>query len=260
MNEKEAMMSESNALQYELYYWPGLPGRGEFVRLAFEEAGCPYVEMGRLPADQGGGAASIQRMMRGIAGGLRPFAPPILKYGDVVLAQTANILLWLAPRLNLVPHDELTRVTANQIQLSIMDLVAEVHDTHHPIAPSLYYDDQKTEALRKANFFVSRRLPQMLGYFEDILQRNTQSQGKHFVGEQLTYVDLSMFQVLEGLAYAYPQAFEHAKPSIPRLLELRDLVAARPNIAAYVASPRRTPFNENGIFRRYPELDIQPTS
>ena len=253
-------MSDSNALQYELYYWPGLPGRGEFVRLAFEEAGCPYVEMGRLPAAQGGGVASIQRMTRGTAGSLRPFAPPILKYGDIVLAQTANILLWLAPRLNLVPHEELSRITANQIQLSIMVLVAEVHDTHHPIASSIYYEDQKAEALRKSKLFVAHRMPQMLGYFEDVLQSNTHSHGKHFVGAQLTYVDLSMFQVLEGLAYAFPNAFEHAKPSIPRLLELRELVAARPNIAAYLASPRRVPFNENGIFRRYPELDIQATS
>jgi glutathione S-transferase len=255
---KETMMSDSNELQYELYYWPGLPGRGEFVRLAFEEAGCSYVEMCRLAADQGGGVAAIQRMIRGNAGGLRPFAPPILKYGDIVLAQTANILLWLAPRLGLVPNDELTRITANQIQLSIMDFVAEVHDTHHPMAPWLYYDDQKIEALRKANLFVTRRMPQLLGYFEDILQRNTQSGGKHFIADRLTYVDLSMFQVLEGLAYAFPHAFAHAKPSIPRLLELRDIVAARANIAAYLASPRRTPFNESGIFRRYPELDIQP--
>jgi glutathione S-transferase len=252
------MMSESNTLQYELYYWPGLPGRGEFVRLAFEEAGCPYVEMGRLTAEQGGGVHAIQRIMRGTAGGLRPFAPPILKYGDFVVAQTANVLLWLAPRLGLIPNDETTRIVANQIQLSIMDLVAEVHDTHHPIATSLYYDDQKAEAQRKSDIFVSRRMPQMLGYFEDILHRNTQSEGKHFVGERLTYVDLSMFQVLEGLTYAFPHAYEHAKPSIPRLSELRNHVASRPNIAAYLASPRRIPFNENGIFRHYPELDIQP--
>jgi glutathione S-transferase len=251
-------MSETNTLQYELYYWPGLPGRGEFVRLAFEEAGCAYIEIGRLTADEGGGVHAIQRMMRGTAGGLRPFAPPILKYGDIVLAQTANILLWLAPRLGLIPNDELTRITANQIQLSIMDLVAEVHDTHHPIAPSLIYDEQKVEAQRKSNVFVTRRMPQMLGYFEDVLQRNSQSEGKFFVGEQLSYVDLSMFHVLNGLLYAFPQSFEHAKPSIPRLLELRDRVAERPNIAAYLASPRRLPFNEHGIFRRYPELDIQP--
>lgn len=250
-------MSETNALQYELYYWPGLQGRGEFVRLAFEDAGCPYREMGRLPADQGGGVPSIQRMMRGTAGGLRPFAPPILKYGDLVIAQTANILLWLAPRLGLVTNDEATRIVANQVQLSIMDLVAEVHDTHHPVASSLYYEDQKEEARRKSEMFVTRRMPQLLGYFEDLLQRNTESQGRHLVTAGFTYVDLSMFQVLEGLSYAFPNAFAHAKPSIPRLLALRDQVAARPNIAAYLASKRRIPFNENGIFRHYPELDIQ---
>lgn len=252
-------MSEAKELQYELYYWPGLPGRGEFVRLAFEEAGCPYVDVGRLPADQGGGVHAIQRLTRGTGVGLRPFAPPILKYGDVVLAQTANILLWLAPRLGLVPQDELSRVTANQLQLSIMDLVAEVHDTHHPVASTLYYEDQKAEAKKKAELFVSRRMPQLLGYFEDVLQRNTSSQQKHMVTSGLTYVDLSMFQVLEGLAYAFPIAFSHAKPSIPRLLVLRDSIAQRPNIAAYLASDRRCPFNEHGIFRRYPELDIPPS-
>ena len=251
-------MSEATSLQYELYYWPGLPGRGEFVRLAFEEAACPFLEMGRLPSDQGGGPAAIQRLMRGQAGGLRPFAPPILKYGEVIIAQTANILLWLAPRLNLVPNDELIRIEANQVQLSIMDLVAEVHDTHHPVASSLYYEDQKAEARRKAEIFVSRRMPQMLGYFESLLQRNEATQGKHLISSGFTYVDLSMFQVLEGLAYAFPHAFEIAKPSIPQLLALREHVASRPNIAAYLASSRRTAFNENGIFRRYPELDIQP--
>lgn len=250
-------MSTTNELQYELYYWPSLQGRGEFVRLAFEEAGCPYREMGRLPAARGGGVHAIQRMMRGVAGGLRPFAPPILKYGDLVLAQTANILLWLAPRLGLVPNDETTRIIANQVQLSIMDLVAEVHDTHHPVASTLYYEDQKDEAKRKSEMFVAKRMPQWLGYFEDVMQRNEQSQGRHLVTAGFTYVDLSMFQVLEGLAYAFPNALAHAKPSIPRLLALRDHVASRPNIAAYLASNRRLPFNETGIFRRYPELDIQ---
>ncbi len=256
LDDVEAKMSETEDLQYELYYWPGLPGRGEFIRLAFEEAGCPYREMGRLTSDQGGGVSSIQRLMRGQAEGLRPFAPPILKYGEVILAQTANILLWLAPRLGLVPHDEMTRVTANQIQLSIMDLVAEVHDTHHPVGTSLFYEQQKVEAQRKSEVFVSRRMPQLLGYFESLLQRNATSQGKSLVGADLTYVDLSMFQVLEGLDYAFPHAFAHAKPSIPQLLALRERVAARPNIAAYLGSNRRLPFNEHGIFRRYPELDI----
>jgi glutathione S-transferase len=250
-------MSEAKELQYELYYWPGLQGRGEFVRLAFEEAGCSYREMGRLPAKEGGGVAAIQRMMRGAAGGLRPFAPPILQYGELVIAQTANILLWLAPRLGLVPNDETNRIAANQIQLAIMDLVAEVHDTHHPIAGSLYYDDQKPEARRRAELFVTQRMPQFLGYFEDLLQRNTHGRGKHLLGDKLTYVDLSMFQVLEGLAYAFPRAYAQVKPSIPHLLGLRDHVASRPKIAAYLASPRRIPFNENGIFRHYPELDVE---
>lgn len=250
-------MSTTNEPQYELYYWPGLPGRGEFIRLAFEEAGCPYHDVGRTPADQGGGVPAIQRLMRGLAGGLRPFAPPILKYGDLVLAQTANILLWLAPRLALIPNEENARIAANQVQLSIMDLVAEVHDTHHPVASSLYYEDQRAEAQKKAEIFITKRMPQMLGYFEDLLQRNTASAGRHLVTEGFTYVDLSMFHVLEGLTYAFPQAITHAKPSIPRLMALQAHVAGRPNVAAYLASSRRIPFNENGIFRHYPELDIQ---
>jgi len=251
-------MSKRAKEQYELYYWPSLQGRGEFIRLAFEEAGAPYIDVVRLPKKQGGGVDAIMRVLEGKEGGLLPFAPPVLKVGDLVIAQTANILLYLAPRLGLVPDDEASRIMANQLQLTIADFVGEVHDTHHPIAVGLYYDDQKPEARRRSEYFVSKRIPKFLGYFEDILRQSAPDGGRHLIGAGISYVDLSMFQVLEGLAYAFPKAFAREKTKIPLLRGLRDHVATRPRIAAYLASERRLPFNETGIFRHYPELDVEP--
>src|SRR5687767_12890133 len=137
-------------MRYELYYWPTIQGRGEFVRLAFEEAGAAYVDVARLPASEGGGAAAIVALLRAEGPGLAPFAPPFVKAGDLVVAQTAAILQFLAPRLGLVPDDEAARVGAHQLQLTLADLVGEVHDTHHPIAVDEYYEDQKPEARRRA--------------------------------------------------------------------------------------------------------------
>ncbi|MEZ4295177.1 MAG: glutathione S-transferase [Polyangiaceae bacterium] len=240
---------------YELYYWPGLQGRGEFIRLAFHEAGVPYTDVVRQPASAGGGMPAMQKMLRGQGEGLRPLAPPFLKVGDLVIAQVANVLHFLGPRLGLCPEDEPTRCAALQLQLTIADVVSEVHDTHHPIASGWYYEQQKEEAVKRAGFFTDQRIPRYLGYFEDVLSRNAASGGQHLVGAGLTYVDLSMFQLVSGLEYAFPNAFARAKAKAPRLLELRARIAARPRIAAYLASPERLPFNEHGIFRRYPELD-----
>lgn len=240
---------------YELYYWPGIQGRGELIRLAFHEAGAPYVDVARLPKNKGGGIQPIQRFMRGEEPGYPPFAPPILKVGDLVLAQVAVILSYLGPRLGLVPEDDAFRARALQLQLTIADLVSEVHDTHHPISVALTYEDQQPEAKKRAHPFVTQRLPRFLGFFEDVLARSTESGGRHLVGAGLTYVDLSMFQVLRGLAYAFPNGLARVRPSIPRLLDLEAHVAARPRIAAYLASPDRLPFNQQGIFRHYPELD-----
>jgi len=167
------------------------------------------------------------------------------------VSQTANIVAYLAPRLGLVPDDEALRAEAMQIQLTIADFVGEIHDVHHPIAGGLYYDDQKKEAKRRAQSFVKERLPRYLGWLEDVLERN----GDWLVGRELTYVDLSAFQVIEGLRYAFPNAMGRFERKIPRLIALRDRVAARPRIAAYLESERRIPFNQQGIFRRYPELD-----
>jgi glutathione S-transferase len=238
---------------YELYYWPGIPGRGEFVRLAFEEAGAPYVDVVRMPEESGGGVKAMMRFLRGEEGGLLPFAPPFLRYGDLLIAQTANILQFLGPRLGLVPDDEAGRLRAHQIMLTICDFLAEVHDVHHPIALALYYNDQKNEARRRAPYFLNERVPKHLGYLESLLDRDG-----HLVPGAISYVDLAAFQVVDGLRYAFPQTMAAAESKVPRLLALRDRIAARPRIAAYLASERRIPFNNRGLFRHYPELDIAP--
>lgn len=245
-------------MRYELHYWPTIQGRGEFVRLAFEEAGVPYVDVARLPTAKGGGVAAIMRALGGELGGTRPFAPPILKAGRVVVAQTAAILQHVGPDLGLVPADAAGRLAVHQHQLTIADLVAEAHDTHHPIASSLYYEDQKAEAKRRAAAFVAERIPKFLGYFEAVLAAG-KGRGKvrHLVGARLTYADLSLFQVVEGLRYAFPRAMKKQEKKLPLVVALHDHVEARPRIAAYLASERRIPFNEMGIFRRYPELDAK---
>src|SRR5881397_4254 len=238
-------------MRVELYYWPMIQGRGEFVRLLLEEADADYVDVARAK----GGMAAMLRFVDGKERGALPFAPPFVRVGRTVVSQTANVLAFLAPRLGLVPRDEALRAEASQIQLTIADFVGEIHDTHHPIAGSLYYEDQKREAKRRAENFVKERLPKYLGWLEDLLVRNEKSAGRWLVGRDLTYVDLSAFQVIEGLRYAFPNAMARLERRIPRLVVLRDRVAERPRIAAYLKSERRLPFNQEGIFRRYPELD-----
>lgn len=244
-----------SAAPYSLYYWPSLPGRGEFVRLVLEAAGVPYDDVARRPKEEGGGAAAIMAQLGGAGAGLRPLAPPVLVHGERRLAQMPNICAWLAARHGLVPDDHDVRAEALQLQLTLADLVAEAHDTHHPVAKGDYYEDQKPEAKRYAAQFVALRLPKFLKYFEAVLRANAVGGGVHLVGASLSYVDLSMDQVLRGLAYAFPRAMAALEPEIPGLLALRDHVDALPRIAAYRASPRCIPFNEDGIFRRYPELD-----
>ncbi|WP_230529883.1 glutathione S-transferase [Microvirga roseola] len=235
-------------MAYELYYWPTIQGRGEFVRLALEEAGADYVDVARGPK-------GIQAMMRIMENAEHPpFAPPFLKDGETIVSQTAGILLYLGARHDLAPKDPVGGLWTHQIQLTIADLVAEAHDTHHPVSVNLYYDDQKEEALRRAEDFRENRIPKFLGWFEDILARNPSGE-KHLVGDRLTYADLSLFQTVEGLSYAFPKATERILKEFPRVAALHEAVAARPRIKAYCESPRRIPFNEDGIFRRYPELD-----
>jgi len=241
-------------VRYELYYWPHIPGRGEFIRLALEEGGADYVDVARLPEQQGGGRAAVQRMLEAKSGGRPPFAPPILKAGRLVICQTANILQYVGPRLGLVPKAAAARLWAHQLQLLVADLLVEAHDTHHPIAKSLYYEDQKAESLRRAENFRSLRLPKYLGYFERVLGENPGGDGG-FVGSSLSYVDLSVFHLMAGLDYAFPRTMARLKPAHPKLTALCERVPERPRIAAYLASPRRMPFNQHGLFRHYPELD-----
>jgi glutathione S-transferase len=237
---------------YELYYWPNIPGRGEFVRLVLEEAGAPYVDVGRRPRAEGGGIEAVVELYAGKRPGHAIFAPPVLKVGDLLLAQTAAICHFLGRRHGLAPADEAGEVHALELQLTIADLVDEVHDTHHPLSAWLYYEDQKPEAKRRAEHFVKERLPRYLGYFERVLG---QGAGEVLVGTKLSHADLSLFQALEGLAYAFPRAFARASEATPGVLALRERVRSRPRIAAYLGSERRMGFNQEGIFRRYPELD-----
>ena len=238
-------------MRYELYYWPTIQGRGEFVRLALEDAGADYVDVARLPKQ---GMAAMMRFMESRSIEQPPFAPPYLKAGKLLIAQTANILLYLGSRLDLVPKSEPSRLWAHQLQLTIADWVSEVHDTHHPIAGSLYYEEQKAEAKRRAADFTAARMPKYLGYFEQILKRNGTGTN-YLLGKKLSYVDLSMFQMIEGSRYAFPRAMSRLEPKYPRLIAVHDGVSSRPRLATYLQSNRRIPFNQEGIFRYYPELD-----
>lgn len=237
-------------MRYELYYWAGIQGRGEFVRLALEEAGADYVDVAR----EAGGESAMSRLLGGGDVEHPPFAPPFLRAGELIIGQTANILLYLGARHGVAPDDEAGRLWTHQLQLTIADLVDEVHDTHHPIASSLYYEDQRREARTRAADFLKSRAPKYLGYFERVLERN-KAGDRHLVGAALTYPDLSLFQIVAGLRYAFPRAMARLEPKHPRVVALHDRVAARPRIAAYLASDRRIAFNEHGIFRHYPELD-----
>jgi glutathione S-transferase len=235
----------TNATRYELYYHASNPGRGELVRLALEDAGADYIDVAREP----GGTEAMTKLTAQAEH--PPFAPPVLRHGELLIGQTANILLYLGARLGLAPEEEAGRLWVHQLQLTIADLLKEIQDTHHPIAHGLYYDDQKPEAIRHAEHFVAERLPKFLDYFERVLERS----GSGNLAGALSYVDLSMFQVIEGLRFSFPNAMRRVEPAHVRLVALRDAVAARPNIAAYLQSPRRMPFNDRGVFRHYPELD-----
>lgn len=240
-------------MKYELYYWPGIQGRGEFVRLALEEAGADYVDMALVPKSEGGGVPAIQRFLDGEEIERPPFAPPFLKAGRRLIGQTASILMFLGSRHDLAPRDAAGRLWAHQLQLTIADLVVEVHDTHHPLASGMYYEQQKAAAKRRSADFLAHRLPKFLGYFERVLERN--GAGSWMVGARLGYVDLSMAQVVAGLRYAFPSGSRKALRRCPRLRALRERVFARPRIERYMTSGRRLEFNNDDVFRRYRELD-----
>ena len=234
-------------MRYELYYWPTIQGRGEFVRLALEDAGAAYADIARKRGD-----ATIMRVIDSRREKHPPFACPILKAGKLTIAQTANILLYLGPRLGLSPKDEAGRLWVHQLQLTIADLVTEAHDTHHPISSALYFEDQVPAAKRATDQFWRYRVPKFLGYFETVLERGG---GPWLLGRKLTYADLGLFQIVAGLRYAFPKRMRRFEKKVPRVLALHDRVAKRPRIAAYLKSQRRIAFNREGIFRHYPQLD-----
>ena len=240
-------------MTYRLYYWPTIQGRGEFVRLALEAAGAAYTDMARGEGE-GQGVPAMMALMGDKSLVHPPFAPPFLVDGELMIAQVANILFHLGPKLGLAPKAEADRLFANQLQLTVTDLVKEAHDTHHPIAGSLYYADQKPEAKQSSDLFRAERIPKFLAYFERVLAANPAGDS-WLVGKAMTYPDLSVFQIVEGLRYAFPKAMAAGEPAWPRLIALHDRVAAHEKVAAYLASERRIAFNEDGIFRRYPELD-----
>jgi len=238
-------------MHYELYYQPSIQGRGEFIRLPLEDAGAEYVDVAR---DPNFGRPGIMKFLEDQSLEHPPFAPPFLKAGKLLISQTANILQFLGPRLNLVPKSEASRVCANQMQLTVADWLYETSQTHHPIANVLYYEEQTAEAKKRAANFTANRIPKFLAYFERILKRNPK--GNDFIlGKKVCYVDFSLFQMIEGLRYAFPRTMAKLEPGSPRLTNLHDRIMARPRIAAYLSSPRRLPFNQQGIFRHYPELE-----
>jgi len=238
-------------MRYELYYQPSIQGRGEYVRLTLEDAGADYVDVARDPAF---GRPGIMKILEDPSVKHPSFAPPFLKAGKLMIGQTANILQFLGPRVGLVPKDQASRIWAHQMQLTITDWVAEVGLVHHPIANALYYEEQKDEAKKRASYFTSQRIPKFLGYYEKILNKNPKNTAFLF-GKMACYVDFSLFQIVEGLRYAFPKTMAKLEPNYPRVIALHHKVAARARLKKYLASPRRLAFNTNGIFRHYPELD-----
>lgn len=241
-------------MPYQLHYWPTIQGRGEFVRLALEAAGAQYVDVARGDVSAGQGTPALIHLLRDQSDARPPFACPVLVDGKHVIGQTAAILMYLGPRLKLVGTREVDRLWTHQIQLTIADAVSEAHDTHHPVGTGLYYEDQKSEAARAAKGFRTKRMPKYLNWLETILARNPKCD-KHLVGARMSYADLSLFQLVEGLRYAFPKASKRALKNTPLVLALHTRVSEHRRVAAYLSSVRRIPFNEDDIFRRYPELD-----
>jgi glutathione S-transferase len=244
-------------VKYELYYWPGIQGRGEYVRLALEFAGAKYVDIALVPEKKGGGVPALERYLDGGDIERPPFAPPFLKAGKLIIGQTANILEFLGQRLKLAPRDVAGRHWVNQLQLTVADLIVEGHDVHHPIGSGLYYEEQKGPSKRRAQDFLGNRVPKFFGYFERVIERNPQG-APGMVGTRITYADLSLAQVIAGLRFAFPNAMRKMTPQYPKLAQLHDYVFSRPRVRRYVASRRRLDFNNSDLFRHYRELDKVP--
>ncbi|MGK9286603.1 glutathione S-transferase [Sinorhizobium meliloti] len=233
---------------YKLYYWNGLQGRGEYIRLTLEAAGAKYIDVARRE-----GNLFIKEFMEKSE---RPsFAPPFLDDGGQIIGQMPVILLHLGDKLDLAPREPAAKMWTHQIQLTIADFVLEAHDVHHPIGMGRYYEDQKPEALRRADEFCNARVPKYFRWFESVLARNQAGSG-HLVGDRLSYADLSLFQVIEGMSFAFPKLMSRVKYDYPNMMVLHGRVSGLPRIAEYLRSERRLPPNNNDIFRHYPELDV----
>jgi len=241
-------------MTYHLYYWPGIQGRGEFVRLALEEGGARYVDVAAMPERRGGGVPAILKMLEARGVPRPPFAVPVLEAGRQLIAQTPNILLYLGGKLRLAPGDDAGRLWTHQLTLTILDLYAEIFATHHPLGDGYAYEEQRAAARRRTRYFLRVRLPKFLGYFDRVLELN-RAHRPWMAGARLSYADLAMAEVIAGLTYALPKATARALRRRPRLSALHDAVFARPRIARYAASGRRLPFNNEDLFRHYPELD-----
>ena len=240
-------------MPYRLYYWPGIQGRGEFVRLALEEGGARYVDVGATPGARGG-VPAILAMLESRGERRPPFAVPVLEYGRTRIAQTANILFFLGGRLALAPADERGRLWTQQLTLTVLDLYTEIFATHHPLGDGYAYEEQRAAARRRTHDFLKVRLPKFASYFERMLALN-RSRSPWLVGARLCYADLTLAQVIAGLEYAFPKAMARTLRRRPRLTRLSAAVFERPRIARYATSGRRLPFNNEDLFRHYPELD-----
>ncbi|MDE0933252.1 MAG: glutathione S-transferase [Novosphingopyxis baekryungensis] len=234
-------------MSYDLWYWPSIQGRGEFVRLALEAAEIAYTDRAR----EDGAEALLDDM--DARTGIKPYAPPYLVDGDLCIAQTAHIVSWLGAKHGFCGSDERETLGLIQLQLVVTDIVAEAHDTHHPVATGDYYDEQKEEAKRAAKGFREERMPKYFDHFETALNA---SDGPFVTGASWSHVDTSLFQLVRGLQYAFPKRMAALLPDYPKLAACADAVEALPGIRAYLDSDRRIAFNEDGIFRHYPELDV----
>ncbi|TAQ89053.1 hypothetical protein B7494_g2622 [Chlorociboria aeruginascens] len=243
---------------YELIYYTGVPGRGEHVRLMLEEAGVPYEDTQFLSFDEA--RKNVTSWLAGGEHGNPPyFAPPLFKHGDLVISQTPNILLYLGPKLGLAGSRENDLYKINALALTALDLLCnEVHDTHHPIAVMLTWEEQKGESKRRSKYWVQNRLPTVLAYWQRVLENEERGSGLWLLGDIFTYADLVLFQCLDGTNYSFPKAIKQARETgkYDKVFKLYEDVKARPNIAQYLASNRRQKEQDWGIYRHYDDNDV----
>ena len=212
------------------------------MRLALEEAGADYVDVARR-GRQTRRAPAMMKLLESNPAGAAALCAAVPEAGKDISRRRRSFCSISAPRLSLAPRDEAGRLWAHQLQLTVTDLVVHIHDTHHPVSGWLYYEEQRPAAKRRTADFWRYRAPKFLGYFERVLQRNG---GKYMVGRRLTYVDLSLFQIVEGLRYAFPKRMKRFEKKVPLLIALHDRVAKRPRIAAYLVLETAHPVQPMG--------------